>query len=629
MTDAYHVSMASPRRLLVRLFVQRLLDNDLIAPGGERHAGATLALALLAVPAFFHLAWVVFAYSNPFLTPSERLLLALDHKTQFITCSMLAAALTAVIEWDALSIDARDLAILGPLPVSARMLWEAKALSLLVLVALVAFAVNVVPTFLFPPVWLMLVPIGLLRLLSVVAVHALTSVGAAVFGFSAVLATRSVLMLVCGPRLFRFVTPVVQFVLVLGLAAGFFLLPRYSCDAAPRIRRQPAAMAALPPMWFVGIYDRLTSPGLYGDPDLTRDHVWRFWERERMVYTYKLLKIPGRLPEAWVHPTPLFKWEADARKQYQAVQPTLDRYARIGFRAFPTMILASVALYALACRTHRQQMVEASTPHAGVRLFTRLVWAGMERVAAGSQVTKGIALFTLKGIGRSGSHRFYTAASLAAGCSVAFGMALTAASRWNDLLAPAPALLSMQFVVVSLLVLGLRAALAVPVDLNANWVFRLTCAGNAAEVAAGVRHAIAAVAVVLLACLAPLHAALWGWAVASMHMVAGVAATLTVIELVLLGHRKAPFACAPETDYSMLTARLAAAVLGGGIFAWVFGWVESHAIARPWGYLGFIAALLASAAAARVVGKRVLAAGAVLSFDDTGGESVQALRLTE
>ena len=66
-----------------------------------------------------------------------------------------------------------------------------------------------------------MIPIGFMRALSVVAVHGLTSLAAAVFGFCAVLAVRSLLRLVCGPRLFRAASPIVQFVLALALVVAF------------------------------------------------------------------------------------------------------------------------------------------------------------------------------------------------------------------------------------------------------------------------------------------------------------------------------------------------------------------------------------------------------------------------
>ncbi len=105
-------------RLLTRLFCRRFLDNDLMAPSGEFEANIAVLVALLAVPGFFTLAWLLFTYSGPFMTPSERLLVALDHKYQFMACSMIVTALGATLEWDALSMDSRDVAILGPLPVA-------------------------------------------------------------------------------------------------------------------------------------------------------------------------------------------------------------------------------------------------------------------------------------------------------------------------------------------------------------------------------------------------------------------------------------------------------------------------------------------------------------------------------
>jgi hypothetical protein len=228
--------MRPDTRLLTRLFCRRFLDNDLVAPSGELEANAAVVFALLAVPGFFNLAWLLFTYSGPLMTPSERLLLALDHKYQFMACSMIVTALGASLEWDALSIDARDMAILGPLPVPAGAMWRAKILALVVFLGAFAVALNLIPTIGFPVVWLSLLPIGFVRAASVVGVHALTSLAAAIFGFCAIVALRSLLLVVCGPRLFRAVSTVVQFVLVLALVTALLLLPGYSSGMRSRLR---------------------------------------------------------------------------------------------------------------------------------------------------------------------------------------------------------------------------------------------------------------------------------------------------------------------------------------------------------------------------------------------------------
>jgi hypothetical protein len=616
-------------RLLVRLFCRRFLDNDLISPGGERQASAAMTLALLVVPGIFHLSWVFFAYSNPFLTPSERLLRSLDHKTQFITCSMLAVALGAVIEWDALSIDARDMAILGPLPIRSRTLWQAKALALVVFAGTLALAVNVVPTILFPTIWLMLVPIGVVRALSVVAVHGFASVAAALFGFSVVLGLRSLLVLICGPRLFRVVTPFVQFALVLALASAFFLLPRYSCDAFVRLREKGPTLAALPPMWFVGAYDRLTSRRLYDDPDLTRDNVWRFWERERIVRTYRLLMIPGRLPEAWVHPTPLFREELEARKEYFALQPLLDGYARIGFVALPASVATAAALYALACLAYGRRMAEGFTPRRRLPRCTRAVEQIVGRMAGG-QVARGVFFFTLKGLARSGSHRFYVATSLAAGCSLILGGALTAAARWSDLYTPSPVLLSLQLVAAFAAVAGLRAAVSLPAHLPANWLFRLTCGTRAREVVAGTGRAIAcAVLVVLLVCFLPAQTALWGWRPALLHFIAGVVLSLLLIDILLVGYRKVPLTSPVTAGSSQLAVRLPLYLAAFALFTSGVAWVEYVSSARSWTYVLFIVIVTFAVAFAALARRRSLSARPDVVFDEGPDAAVQTLRLSE
>ena len=614
-------------RLLTRLFCRRFLDNDLVAPSGELEANAAVVFALLAVPGFFNLAWLLFTYSGPLMTPSERLLLALDHKYQFMACSMIVTALGASLEWDALSIDARDMAILGPLPVPAGAMWRAKILALVVFLDAFAIAVNLIPTIGFPVVWLSLLPIGFVRAGSVVGVHALTSLAAAIFGFCAIVALRSLLLVMCGPRLFRAVSTVVQFLLVLALVTALLLLPGYSSGMRSRLRTSTSVDLS-PPMWFVGVYDRMTVRALYADPDMARDSTWRFWERERIVHMYSERRFPGLLPEAWIHPSPLFRTESEARQKYLALQPVLDRLAGRAAIGFPLVILAAIALYLLAYLRCGRRLHEALTVNLRLSSWPRRLMSSLAgRLVVPRQLERTTFFFTLQGLFRSSTHRLRVAALLAIGTALALG-ALTRTAQTHGLDAPTAALLSLQLIVMFFLAIGMRVSLAVPAALEANWVFQVSPVANAARLLAGVRRALlAGVLVPFLVCLIPLHAALWGARVAAWHFVAGLVASLLLVGALLAGCRKIPFTCPYVPGKANVKCVWPLYVLGFLAFTSGFAALEVEILQRPPGLVplvvGGIFALVAIACLQRFAPSKHRA----LIFDEQPEPSIQTLGL--
>jgi hypothetical protein len=67
-----------------------------------------------------------FKYVVGFYTPGQAAVSSLDDKFFYISLSMLTVALLAVAQWDALVVDARDSAILDPLPVRPVVVRRAK-----------------------------------------------------------------------------------------------------------------------------------------------------------------------------------------------------------------------------------------------------------------------------------------------------------------------------------------------------------------------------------------------------------------------------------------------------------------------------------------------------------------------
>ena len=110
-------------RLLVTHFLRRFLDNDLISPDADRHEVLAVTFAALSTSGIF--LTVLLSINDLFRPIQSRgwtVMVSLDDTFVWTGLSMIVMALVALAVWDALALDARDTAILGPLPVRRRAL---------------------------------------------------------------------------------------------------------------------------------------------------------------------------------------------------------------------------------------------------------------------------------------------------------------------------------------------------------------------------------------------------------------------------------------------------------------------------------------------------------------------------
>src|SRR5688572_164164 len=129
----------STTALLTRHFLRRFLDNDLISPHVDLHENTTLACAAIVSTSLFLSVALGAKFIAGMLMPGPTAILALTDHFFFIGASMIAMALVAAMQWDALSLDARDTYNLGPLPIAQRAMVRAKIAALVIFAT--AFAV--------------------------------------------------------------------------------------------------------------------------------------------------------------------------------------------------------------------------------------------------------------------------------------------------------------------------------------------------------------------------------------------------------------------------------------------------------------------------------------------------------
>jgi hypothetical protein len=246
-------------RLLVRHFLWRFLDHDLISPNADRHVVlSVLAGALVAVSLFLTLLVAMPYQFFPDMPPGLVSLRSLDERFFFASASMLILALVAVAQWHALALDARDTAALGVLPIPRVAIVRAKFIAVALLAIGAAVAWNLAPTLLR----FVSVPPGLgvsfRGTLVLTVAHGVTTMAAGTFGFLVVVGLREALWAMMGQARFRRISAAVQAALIVVFVTALLLLPGSAMGTTGNWLARGGPMSnALPPFWFVGLHEVL------------------------------------------------------------------------------------------------------------------------------------------------------------------------------------------------------------------------------------------------------------------------------------------------------------------------------------------------------------------------------------
>jgi hypothetical protein len=523
---------ATAYRLLTKLFLRQFLENDLVSPDSDRAQllaiiGATVVSLTLFISMFMSA-----GYAMTRLSPAAGAVLTLSDKFFYISFAMLVTALVAASQWDALAIDARDAAILQPLPIKPATLRLAKLTAVAALGAGVAVAVNVFPSIIFP--WMLafaVVQMSAVDVFRMIGIHAVITVIAAVFGYLGVIAVRESASALLGQRLFTRISPWMQTAIILVLGSAVLLMP----IAVSRIGQYGMQdwRLQLPSMAFVGVYEEATREFLADLP-------------------------PGRLSPRQQ------KAEAFSREIYAQRRPMfapLARKAGLWFASVAGIVALATALNAL-----RSPSLSVAAPRRRRRsvlaVLPRLLFPRSHAARAGFD-------FALATIWRNKTHRLTLA------CAAAVGLAsvLFALSRVNlgDDGVLTTRLLICQPLLYGALLVGFRHLVRVPAELRANWAIQIAWRGQARAFANGAEAAALLTLVLpsLLLVMAPV-AMVAGRNVALAHALIGLLGAAILLDALMLAFDKVPFTCSyvPNDNVKGVAPLIVMAfLLGASIFA--------------------------------------------------------------
>ena len=173
----------------------------------------------------------------------------------------------------------------------------------------------------------------------------------------------------------------------------------------------------------------------------------------------------------------------------------------------------------------------------------------LARLLARRAPERAILVFIGRTLARSRQHRLLLAVYAGMGLAYVFSQAAyvlyrSRATDYGALEGRAQTALGIPLILLFFLIVGLRVSFSIPMEVRANWLFRLTdpIAGGAYLSASRKTLLLLALAPVV-AIAAPVYMAVWPWPRALGHAAFLAAFGLLMIELALTGFAKVPFTC--------------------------------------------------------------------------------------
>jgi hypothetical protein len=539
-------------RLLARMFFARFFESDVLS-GIPQAQFVIWGIAGLSAPGFTMALWLGRSYTHVVHAGRPGLLMqsVLRDQLLYVTFSMMALGFVALLMWESVFPDRRDVRVLDVLPISTRTHVVARLAALGMLAALFAIGINVPAAVAFGlDLWVYDVANSTFRLF---AGHLMATASAGLCAFFLVIVVQGLLLNLFGSGVARRLALILQSLFVVVLIQTLFLTPLLAARVGAAFQAPaPAVVTLLPPAMFVALYD------LVGG----------------------------------VH------------RPHQAL-PTLVAVAS-------TVSAAFIAAVLIACSYRRLVRMALETPDGGGQGASRL-WRGipemLTRAISRDPVQRAVAGFTIRSLARSRPHLTLLATyiGLAAALIIA---AIVPAAIQGRLLArqnPNVVLLAAPLVLNFFVLCGLRVLFGIPTTIRANWTFRIHAPDDRADhVMIGVRRTMLFTAVAPIAAAAGvLGTVLWGAGRGAVYLgfTAGLGVALS--HVLLMAFRKIPFACTYFPGRSRVQTLWP--MYGGALLVYAFGLgsVEREAMRQPVLLAVVLAAMVASIAAVAGV-RRVL-----------------------
>ena len=473
---------------LRRHFFLRFFDSELVSSPGQWRvvAGGVLAillsLSLVWVPAYYH----KYLELNLRDTAEPLRMAALADALFLISLAMLCSGLFTALEWASLFPSLRDYLALAGQPVRWRDVFVAKFSALATFGALVTLAIALPPSALLPMV--MAGPNAGNAAILVPAIFAACFL-AGLFVFFSLVALQGIMLNLLAVAAFARVSLAMQGLLLTTLLCATPLVLSVP-DLHGQMSARPDWAVYVPPLWFLGLEQTIAG------------------NHEPLAVGLAWLALAGSLASA----------------------------------------CAAVLTYLWSYRRHRVRLLESSAPRSAA---DRRGWtARLADRISGHFDSREVAVFSFIGktLARSRPQRLVLTAygGLAVAMIFESFAGIVFARTFRGFSAPAPALrqaaISAPLALSLFLLCGFRYLFRLPVELRANWVFRVNSPGNRLYFLSAVERFLICWAVAPVAILTfPLEVWLLGPGPGAVATVLCLLPSLTLMELLLLKFEKIPF----------------------------------------------------------------------------------------
>jgi hypothetical protein len=385
----------------------------------------------------------------------------------------------------------------------------------------------------------------------------------------------------------------VQGALVLAAVTALLLAPGAPSAAKRLDVARGRLLAAPPPVWFLGGYETMTA--------------------------HLFLDSPAALDESNREE---LNFRKEPRRRYLADLPMFGRLGSLALWSLAALVALTLSTYVV----ESGRLARLRAAHQGYVP----AWVGQaladaaQRVVVRDPLARATFFFTFQTLLRGGAQRLYFLSGMAVTAAMAVVFLpvseVVAVLRGEGRLTTGVA--GLELFLVFAVVQTARLVVAVPTDLRANWIFRVTWPCDLAPYASGVRRAVFVLALVPLEAMLPAHVLTSGLSVTLIHGVFGLLAAVGAVELCFRDLRIVPFTC------GLGSGRFRGLPLNAGCWflaGWVLVSLEAWALEGPSNALVGLASTMAGVGAWVFVCRRTPHGQDEVQFE--APEDVPTLRL--
>jgi hypothetical protein len=396
---------------LLRHFLLRFFDSDLVTSPGQT------VLALIGASSMF-VSWFPFvtgplkdkyAHFSALPTPDPYRLAIRGDHLWLMVMLMAAIGLLTAVKWQSLFPSMADYRAIGWMPVRSWQVFAAKLAAVLLVATGAVIVLNLLPCAGFPGLSGGRWAFEQSMGRRMVALGAATVAGS-YFTFFALVGVQGVLLNLLSARRFARVAAWSQGV----LAGAMLILLVLSFSIGPPLARavvRPDVARWLPPVWFLGLCQFLS-----GDAD-----------------------------------------------------PQMAALAHWAVRGLGVAIAVVLGVYLVSYRRHRALMMEGT---AAIKKDVRWFAAIFDRMVSDPQ-EQAVIVFLAKGIWSNGPHRMILMGYGAFGFAVLLSGTIGIAGMVGPDRVAAARFVYAHVILLTFLLIGVRHLFSIPVELRANWVFRI------------------------------------------------------------------------------------------------------------------------------------------------------------